>query len=74
MPAEALALHVHDGVFTRMGASDNLLMGRSTFMEELGDASQVGAAAGWWVLVVGCWDGGMLRGGRRRLWQRMGHQ
>ena len=46
VPAEALTLHVHDGVFTRMGASDNLLMGRSTFMEELGDASEVGWGAG----------------------------
>ncbi len=28
VPAESAELHVFDGVFTRMGASDNLLMGR----------------------------------------------
>lgn len=33
MPAESARLHVFDSVFTRMGASDNLAMGRSTFLE-----------------------------------------
>ena len=28
VPADSALLHVFDGVFTRMGASDNLLMGR----------------------------------------------
>lgn len=41
VPAESAAMHVFDGVYTRMGASDNLLLGRSTFMEELGDAAEV---------------------------------
>jgi hypothetical protein len=53
VPAEALALHVHDGVFTRMGASDNMLQGRSTFMEELGDASEVGPGGQRVALLLG---------------------
>ena len=35
MPAASARLHVFDAVFTRMGASDNLAMGRSTFLEVL---------------------------------------
>ena len=33
MPAERVRMHVFDAVHTRMGASDNLAMGRSTFLE-----------------------------------------
>lgn len=33
VPAESVRMHVFDSVFTRMGASDNLAMGRSTFLE-----------------------------------------
>lgn len=33
VPAEAAELHVVDAVHTRMGASDNLAMGSSTFLE-----------------------------------------
>lgn len=33
MPAESAELHVLDAVHTRMGASDNLAMGSSTFLE-----------------------------------------
>ena len=33
VPAECVRMHVFDSVFTRMGASDNLAMGRSTFLE-----------------------------------------
>ena len=33
MPAASARMHVFDAVFTRMGASDNLKMGRSTFLE-----------------------------------------
>jgi hypothetical protein len=36
VPAESMRLHAFDSVFTRMGASDNIALGRSTFMEELG--------------------------------------
>jgi hypothetical protein len=46
VPAESFTLHVHNGVLTRMGASDNLMAGRSTFLEELGDASQVCVCGG----------------------------
>jgi DNA mismatch repair protein MSH3 len=41
VPATACRLSVFDGVFSRMGASDCLLAGRSTFAEELGDASHI---------------------------------
>lgn len=33
VPAASCRLHVMDAVYTRMGASDNLAMGRSTFLE-----------------------------------------
>ncbi len=36
VPAESVCMHVMDGVYTRMGASDNIAQGRSTFLEELG--------------------------------------
>ena len=45
MPAASACLHVMDGVFTRMGASDNIMLGRSTFFEELSDASSILASA-----------------------------
>ena len=33
VPAQSAELHVLDAVHTRMGASDNLAMGSSTFLE-----------------------------------------
>ncbi len=33
MPAKSARMGVFDAVHTRMGASDNLAMGRSTFLE-----------------------------------------
>eukprot|EP00879_Flechtneria_rotunda_P029922 GHRR01032389.1.p1 GENE.GHRR01032389.1~~GHRR01032389.1.p1 ORF type:complete len:502 (+),score=204.36 GHRR01032389.1:576-2081(+) len=45
VPATACQLSVFDGVFSRMGATDCLLQGRSTFAEELGDASHILASA-----------------------------
>ena len=33
VPADSARLHVVDAIHTRMGASDNLAMGRSTFLE-----------------------------------------
>ena len=41
VPAESYRAHVVDGLFTRMGASDSLAAGRSTFQEELAEASLV---------------------------------
>lgn len=41
MPAASLRLTLFDGVHTRMGAADNLMAGRSTFMEELLDAASI---------------------------------
>ena len=35
VPAKSATLHVMDSIHTRMGASDNLAMGRSTFLEVL---------------------------------------
>lgn len=45
VPAAACRLHAFDAVFTRMGAADNLALGRSTFLEELGEASTILAHA-----------------------------
>ncbi|ESQ54750.1 hypothetical protein EUTSA_v10024274mg [Eutrema salsugineum] len=41
VPASFAKLHVLDGVFTRMGASDSIQHGRSTFLEELSEASHI---------------------------------
>lgn len=41
VPATSAKLHVLDGVHTRMGASDNIQQGRSTFLEELSEASHI---------------------------------
>lgn len=38
-------LGVYDGVFTRMGASDDLIRGRSTFMVELFETCEILKAA-----------------------------
>ncbi|XP_029018199.1 DNA mismatch repair protein Msh3 isoform X2 [Betta splendens] len=41
IPASGAQLGVLDGIYTRMGASDNIYKGRSTFMEELTEASDI---------------------------------
>ncbi|KAI3966606.1 hypothetical protein MKX01_011404 [Papaver californicum] len=41
VPASAAKLHVLDGVHTRMGSSDSIQLGRSTFLEELSEASHI---------------------------------
>jgi MutS domain V len=45
VPASSMSLTVVDALHTRMGAHDNILQGRSTFLEELLDASALLAAA-----------------------------
>uniref|UniRef100_A0A8C5HFP6 DNA mismatch repair protein MSH3 n=1 Tax=Gouania willdenowi TaxID=441366 RepID=A0A8C5HFP6_GOUWI len=41
VPASEARLGILDGIYTRMGASDNIYKGRSTFMEELREASEI---------------------------------
>ncbi|KAJ3603677.1 hypothetical protein NHX12_028421 [Muraenolepis orangiensis] len=41
VPATQASLGILDGIYTRMGASDNIYKGRSTFMEELTEASEI---------------------------------
>nr|XP_046243833.1 DNA mismatch repair protein Msh3 isoform X2 [Scatophagus argus] len=41
VPASEAHLGMLDGIYTRMGASDNIYKGRSTFMEELTEASEI---------------------------------
>ena len=41
VPAQRAILPIIDRVFTRIGASDNLAMGRSTFMMEMTETSQI---------------------------------
>ncbi|PRQ60072.1 putative DNA mismatch repair protein MutS [Rosa chinensis] len=41
VPASLAKLHVLDGIYTRMGASDSIQQGRSTFLEELSEASHI---------------------------------
>lgn len=52
VPAQRAELTPLDAVFTRMGASDSLALGRSTFLEELGEASSILAQATPWSLVI----------------------
>ncbi|KAG9441136.1 hypothetical protein H6P81_016990 [Aristolochia fimbriata] len=41
VPATSATLHVLDAVYTRMGSSDSIQQGRSTFFEELSEASHI---------------------------------
>ncbi|XP_058842608.1 DNA mismatch repair protein Msh3-like [Acipenser ruthenus] len=41
VPADEAVVGIVDGIFTRMGASDNIYKGRSTFMEELTETSEI---------------------------------
>ncbi|KAL4574825.1 hypothetical protein LXL04_021664 [Taraxacum kok-saghyz] len=41
VPATSAKLHVLDSIHTRMGASDSIQHGRSTFLEELSEASNI---------------------------------
>lgn len=41
VPASEARLGLLDGIYTRMGASDNIYSGRSTFMQELSEASDI---------------------------------
>lgn len=41
VPASAMRIRPVDAIHTRMGAHDNILQGRSTFLEELVDASRL---------------------------------
>lgn len=52
VPADAVAMTPLDGVFTRMGANDNIFRGRSTFLEELSEASSILAQASPRSLVI----------------------
>lgn len=45
VPADRMRLAPADAIHTRMGAHDSILQGRSTFLEELQDASALLAAA-----------------------------
>ncbi|KAM6965383.1 DNA mismatch repair protein Msh3, partial [Aplochiton taeniatus] len=45
VPATQARLGILDGIYTRMGASDSIYKGRSTFMEELTEASEIVARA-----------------------------
>ncbi|KAL8239416.1 hypothetical protein R6Q59_015983 [Mikania micrantha] len=52
VPASSTKLHVLDGIYTRMGASDSIQQGRSTFLEELGEASHILATCTGQSLVI----------------------
>ncbi|XP_062985738.1 DNA mismatch repair protein Msh3 [Elgaria multicarinata webbii] len=41
VPAEEARVGIVDGIFTRMGATDNIFQGHSTFMEELTDTAEI---------------------------------
>ncbi|XP_041042752.1 DNA mismatch repair protein Msh3 isoform X2 [Carcharodon carcharias] len=41
VPAEEAVIGIVDNIYTRMGASDNICKGQSTFMEELTEAAEI---------------------------------
>ncbi|KAF8580675.1 hypothetical protein K439DRAFT_1356338 [Ramaria rubella] len=45
VPATSMSLSMHDAIFTRMGASDDLAAGRSTFMVEIAETREIIKAA-----------------------------
>jgi DNA mismatch repair protein MSH3 len=52
VPAESATLGLLDGVFTRMGAFDNMMRGESTFMVELSETADILKQAGKKSLVI----------------------
>ena len=52
VPAASCKLSAFDAIFTRMGAADNIALGRSTFLEELGETSKILSAATRTSLVI----------------------
>lgn len=52
VPAGSAQLGLLDGIFTRMGAFDNMMRGESTFMVELGETSEILKMAGKRSLVI----------------------
>uniref|UniRef100_A0A672MMP6 DNA mismatch repair protein MSH3 n=1 Tax=Sinocyclocheilus grahami TaxID=75366 RepID=A0A672MMP6_SINGR len=52
VPAREASVGIVDGIYVRMGASDNISRGRSTFMEELVEASDILARATSCSLVI----------------------
>uniref|UniRef100_A0A6Q2YWB6 DNA mismatch repair protein MSH3 n=1 Tax=Esox lucius TaxID=8010 RepID=A0A6Q2YWB6_ESOLU len=52
VPATEASLGILDGIYTRMGASENIYKGRSTFMEELTETSEIVAQASERSLVI----------------------
>ena len=52
VPAGRAELGLLDGIFTRMGAFDNMMRGESTFMVELGETAEILKMAGRRSLVV----------------------
>ncbi|KAF3695607.1 DNA mismatch repair protein Msh3 [Channa argus] len=52
VPASEARLGILDGIYTRMGALDNIYKGRSTFMEELAEASEIISHATEYSLVI----------------------
>lgn len=40
-PAKSVKTSLFDGIYTRMGASDDLARGRSTFMVEMSETSEI---------------------------------
>ncbi|XP_066459044.1 DNA mismatch repair protein Msh3 [Eleutherodactylus coqui] len=52
VPAEEVTVGIVDGIFTRMGAADNIYKGRSTFMEELSETAEILKQAGPRSLVI----------------------
>lgn len=45
VPASIAKLPLHDAVLTRMGASDELAKGRSTFMVEMAETKEIVSSA-----------------------------
>ncbi len=52
VPAKSASIGVADAVFTRVGASDDLAAGQSTFMTEMTEVSRILAAAGPRSLII----------------------
>lgn len=40
-PADSVTTSLFDGIYTRMGASDDLARGRSTFMVEMSETAEI---------------------------------
>ena len=55
VPADSARIGMVDKIFTRVGASDNISLGESTFMVEMNEAADILNNLLWWIMYLYVW-------------------